>query len=277
MNKDDFFEMALSDCMSNEEKAVRLLQMLGFFIHSRDGKYYLSDNAFSEDAVELEKMFNKYSLGKTKRRKPPRVVSHDNQKNYCNHDKSILDLLFYVSEDSICSIIKECFRTDQIGVEASSYEVEWPMFLDGKMPKPVYVACLEPFIAYYVKAVSACGVDTCYSCDGNHQNGGKVICKSYYPFNIFHKRIWNDVCVEYNIEGDIEKGILFDENSQYDLYYKIYQAAQYLYEHRVCYREMKYEAILNLRKYKRQMKKEKKKPTKEQYENWFCKEIGLVN
>jgi preprotein translocase subunit Sss1 len=40
---------------------------------------------------------------------------------------------------------------------------------------------------------------------------------------------------------------------------------------------MKYEAILNLRKYKRQMKKEKKKPTKEQYENWFCKEIGLVN
>ena len=240
MNKQSFFEKVLSDCTSNEEKAVRLLQLMGFFIHKVDGNYYLSDNASYEEAQELEKLFNTYSLGETRYKDPPRVINEERPSGICPPDKSIIDMSFSVSANSISSMIKECFKPDRRGGEAGAHAMEWSAFLSGRMPKKVTAYCLEPFIAYYVKAVSACGVETFFSCDGNHENGGKIICRSNYPSSIFHKLIWSDACKKFDIEGDIEDGISFNKDNQYDLYYKIFQAAQYLYENRARYREREY-------------------------------------
>ncbi len=276
MDRNAFFELVLSDCTSNEEKAVKLLQLLGYFIHNVDGDYYLSDNALTADAETLEELFNMYSLGETRRNNIPRIICGKMQSSYSPPDKSIMDLSFSVSRDSLYRIIDDCFKSDRFGGEAGPAAMEWYEFLNGKPPKKVSVYCLEPFIAYYVKAVSACGVATCYSCDGNHPAGGKVICGSNYPFSLFHKRIWLDVCTKFGIVGDIENGIPFDSDSQYDLYYKMYQAAQYLYENRMRYREMKYDAILILRDHQKEMRKNKKKPTDEQYKDWFSKELGLI-
>ena len=276
MNKKGFFEALLSECTSNEEKAVRLLHLLGYFIHEKDGEYYLSDNASSQDAEVLEGLFRTYSLGENRRQIPPKVMRRDEQALFYPQDKSIMDLSFSVSEDSIAVIINECFKSVRVGCEAGPWNMTWSDFLKGKQPAKISAVYLEPFIASYVKAASACGVSTCYSCDGNHINGGKVICRSDYPFSIFHKRIWQDVSTKFEIKGNIEKGIPFDDDSQYDLYYKIYQAAHYLYENRIHYRDLKYEAIIKLRNYRREMKKNKKNPTSDQYEEWFRKEIGLI-
>lgn len=253
-----------------------MLQLLGYFIHEKDGEYYLSDNASSQDAEVLEELFKTYSLGETRSQIPPKGVLEDRQSDSNPQDNSILDLSFSVTEDSIAEMINDCFKSVRVGGEAVFRDVAWSDFLKGRLPDKFSAVNLEPFIAFYVKAASACGVSTCYSCDGNHINGRKVICESNYPFRIFHKRIWQDVSTKFEIEGDIEKGIPFDNDSQYDVYYKIYQAAHYLYENRIRYRGLKNDAIKELGVYQREMRKNKKKPTKEQYEEWFCKEIGLI-
>ncbi len=276
MDKREFFEAVLSDCSSDEEKVVRLLQLLGYFIHVEGNDYYLSDNASPEDIKTLEKIFYTFSLGEARRLFSPRVICEEKQARSYPNDKSIMDLSFTVSEERISTLIEECFKSVRLGGEAGPNTMEWREFLNGKPPKKVSASFLEPFIAYYVKAASACGVATCYSCDGNHPGGGRVICRSDYPFCIFHKRVWRDVSTRFEIEGDIEKGISINNDSQYDLYYKIYQAAHYMYENRVSYREMKYGAIRELRAYQREMRKNKEKPTDQQYENLFNKVIGLT-
>ena len=43
------------------------------------------------------------------------------------------------------------------------------------------------------------------------------------------------------------------------------------------YRELKYEAILKLRDYQKEMRKKKETPTDQQYEDFFYKAIGLTN
>ena len=80
--------------------------------------------------------------------------------------------------------------TGRIGFEVSAGRGNWVKFLTETLGEKTSAEYLEAYIAFYVKAISACGVNTYYSCDGNHENGGKICVGSEYPSEIWHFNIW---------------------------------------------------------------------------------------
>lgn len=239
MNKGEFFENIVKNYDNYEEKIIAILQARGFLIDKIQDEYYISDNATYNDYEYLKYGFDKYNLGEMEEAKF--VPSHNEGKYRVIVPKT--GKIHIRSNVEIESVIDFFEERERVYAESLFRYDKWLKYIREIHARKCDVRLLEPYVAYYAKAVSSCGINTNYSCDGNHEQGGSIQFSCDYPSSIFHELICENFLVK--IDADICKiydgGISFDTDNQYDKYFKVYLCADWLYRNRGYFRGIKYE------------------------------------
>lgn len=235
---------------------IRILMARGFLIDEYEGNYYLSDNSTMDDLEYLKRGMAKYCLGNviddgryvTRSRR--NWDKNDISRNYTYKNIQPKRIEIIISDSATIDAAIDFFHSvGRNGSEAGPNIRTWREYSIEVFGNKVSVEQLEAYVAFYVKAVSACGVYTCFSCDGNHEDGGRIYVDSDYPSSIWHENIWN-----YIIKprfGDIPYigyGIYFDEDNQAEVYEIVYEIAAFLYTNRYKIRELKKFTLENFTK-----------------------------
>lgn len=238
MNKKEFFEKITEECDNRIGKTIAILRARGFFIDEIDNKYYISDNATYHDYEYLSYGLEEYGLGKIS--KPDYRMSESRIKHKVIVPKT--GEISINSDADVGSVISFFEEKERIGVESIFTNEKWNKYLREWHAPKTDVKILESYVAYFVKAISACGITTDYSCDGNHESGGKIKMSCQYPSSIYFGIICN--CYLDKIMSDINMidvgGISFSENNKFDKYYELYQCANFLYSNRGNLIDIKY-------------------------------------
>lgn len=256
MNKEQFFESLCNTCITEQDKIAAILLARGVLIEKIDGRYYLSDNADIGDVDYLARVVEAFQLGKvvdSGKRVTRRRRSWRDDDPRCSYEYESLvsqgvEIIFDRNVDvrQAAALFEDQKR---IGCEAGANRIGWPQYTREVLPTKVSLSILEPYVAFYVKAVSACGVFTASACDGNHRDGGRIIVESHSPSDIWHKCIW-----EYLVRPRfgpllfIGTGIPFTSNDQYEKYLLINQIASFLYDNRIAIRERKTQSVSRITK-----------------------------
>lgn len=238
------FDRIRNNHQSDSAAIVEILMARGFLIEEDNEKYYLSDNAATADIDYLSNGLIQYSIGRvvdekkriTKHRRCWDMGGSFKYQAFVPHSVEIL-----IDENaSVDNAIRFFQSSGRIGGEAGDRIRSWVEFRTEEMGMKPSVRELEPYVSFYVKAISACGVIAWESCDGNHKNGGKVYVHSVYPSNIWHECIWKYVVnSRFGSIPYIEDGIPFNQETQGTVYLKLYEIADYLYKNRWRIREVK--------------------------------------
>ena len=242
-----FYLEDVIDLNKDKKKAIlEILRARGFFIDKKDGRYYLSDNAAVEDLYYLAELLEKYKLGKVFDVRENREVAwkRGDKDSEIEKYRALRRLKFEILIDENATVedaIRAFHDKTWIGEDVLNTDMEWWQFAKASFGKKVPVSRLEPYVAYYVKALSACGIDTVSSCDGNHEDGGSIYVQSRYPSCLLHEYIW-----EVTLAGFfgklpfIEEGICFKaEKSKQEVYQLVYKMADRLYGMRYLIRDTK--------------------------------------
>lgn len=220
---ENFFNAIKQKCFDKEEYAAELLKARGFLLE--DKGLILSDNSHKDDARYLNQLLTKENLGEVKGNE---IIIFQN----ANVEK-----IFYIN--------------NFIGFEVSrGYAKSWYTFASDDFAPKIPLGILEPFVGRYVKAISACGVRTFLSCDGNHPRAMKEINVgiSGTPYSVWHK-ILVDRCLSERFKifkncllknGDLR--IKFNKINKWKVYIELNQAAEFLYKNRIKIREIRREA-----------------------------------
>lgn len=244
MNEAEYFACIVKDCIDGREKIMRILMARGFLIDYKNGYYFLSDNAAVEDYKYLKKLLEKYNLGTV-----VGIEFRDYVKKYGVVQKVIIPYtakIIIYDEACLSDVMKAFNENKRIRYAICSQTRRWSEFCFRSYGEKIPVKYLEPYIAYFVKALSACGVYTNYSCDGNHPHGDRLIVESDYPFNLWQDYLLDNLIPqEYGMH--FSQTVLF-ENDKYETYYRVYLTADYLYSNRVKLRSVKEKAIQNITK-----------------------------
>ncbi len=239
---EDFLQCIWNKNDTIEGKAIRALKARGFLIDKNKDYYYLSDNAHEDDFRYLRKKLSELAIGE--------LISDDNR------------IVIYPDIDlkKLCMI----FSYDDLLGCGACLQGDWNEFICRKHGVKFPVQKMEPFVTYYVKAISSCGVRTGNSCDGNydyikHSKGGKIYVESNgegknmpnAPYLFWHRIIWEKIVVpRFGNLPFIETGIKFTRNDQFEIYKKVFEIADYLYENRLLVRKIKETACRKIGKSK---------------------------
>lgn len=254
--KEFYLSGVLNKEKSTQETIIDILKARGFLIDYVDGHFYISDNAMVDDVQYLKKSLREYSLGFIVDNEEYIIKSRRNwdkyaltrSYNYKSVKPSSIEIVIYenVSVDHAVELFN-C--TGRYAEECTSLVMSWHQYAIEILGPKVAVSHLEPYVAYYVKAVSSCGVFTSISCDGNHPNGGEIYVESDYPSNIWHWYIWKYIVQsQFGLMPFIEKGIPFNTNNQREIYSKVYKVADFLYTNRKKIRGLKEKTLDNIDK-----------------------------
>ena len=222
MGIEEFFGAIRDRCSSDDEYAVELLKARGFLLE--DNELALSDNSHPDDEDYLNMVLQKEHLGGVKNGK---ITLIPNGK------------------------MEKIFSKEHVGgMEGFCDRAGWQLFVQNSYAPKVPVSILEPFIARYVKAISACGVKTSSSCDGNHPERRRtamhvqpcdeanvlwhdiIYKRCVYPF--FNLRWREQNC--YFIE------IRVTETDKWETYVKVNRVAEFLYANRLVLRQVRQDA-----------------------------------
>ena len=215
---EEFFGAIKERCSSDDEYAVELIKARGFLLEN--GEMIISDNAHPQDEAFLNEILQAEHIGKVK-------------------DGKIV----------ISSIknIENIFEIYVGGGEALCNAESWQKFLHDSYAPKVSISLLEPFVARYIKAISACGVMTCNSCDGNHPGTscfGRIVAECNDDCN----GLWNKIIVtkclnqRFNLNWDDNfETIKFNRQNQWQTYIELNRAAEYLYDNRILLRRIRRE------------------------------------
>ena len=219
MTRNEFFEKLKNESETNQDFILTLLKLRGFLIEKDRDKLYLSDNSHMSDFKYLYDLLEKYELGEIVNSK---IVLYDTD----------------------CSkFIENEFReNNQIGGESCSVFRDWRYFRNREHGHKAAVSWLEPFIAHYIKAISACCVLTVGSCDGNHPGKNMMFIMTEGAGSIpWHKLICEKCLVgKYDINWINDyTAMKFSPNTKYDTYYEVNRAAEFLYKNRIKIRNIK--------------------------------------
>lgn len=237
----------INEKSDNREVIINILKARGFLIDTQDNKFYLSDNSTMCDLKYLEQGMKKYSIGVvcddgkyiTKSRRNWDKYNPYRSYTYKSIQPKKIEIL--IDDNATIDATIEFFHSvGRNGSEAGPSIRSWREYSIEVFGNKASVEQLEAYVAFYVKAISSCGVYTCYSCDGNHENGGKVFVDSNYPSSLWHKNVWEYI-VKPNF-GDIPyigDGITFDKETQTEVYETIYNIATFLYANRFRIRQLK--------------------------------------
>lgn len=253
-----FYLKSIIEGEKNNQKAIILVLMSrGFLIDENKGKYYLSDNSTMDDLEYLKEGFEECNFGKI-------VDQHEYvKKSRRNWNKNSLGPRSYeylcIQPEKVEIIVDEMaevesaieffFKEGQHGDVAEYVRRSWREFSVQDFGEKVSIRHLESYIAFYVKAISSCGVYTNCSCDGNHPNGGHVFVYADYPSGCWHENIWKYLVVpRFGNIPYVGKEITFNKDNQIELYKKLYSIADFLYFNRVKIRKLRAKTIEKLTK-----------------------------
>ena len=221
-----FFNAIKEKCSSDEEYAAELLKARGFLLE--DDGLILSDNSHKWDAEYLNKILTSENVGEVHGNKI--VIFPDGN----------VEKIFYSSIQS--------------GSESmlSRKSKGWNEFIYNNYAPKVYVGLLEKFVARYVKAISACGIETHGSCDGNHNSTRKfsniIVELSNCPEIFWHEMILKKLLNErFKLlrrcyRGDIGNfKLLFKKSEKWQAYVELNRVAEFLYNNRIKIRKIRRE------------------------------------
>lgn len=241
---------------STHETIIKILQARGFLIDLVDGRYYLSDNAHPDDAEYLAKGLKDFGLGEIKNCSNREATCRKSLRTYTCFStyskKRILPhtLEIVLKEDASVKSATDLFQGIEIkGGEAGPCIITWSQYKQGLYGRKVELAFLEPYIAFYVKAVSACGVWTASSCDGNHDHGKRIYIEADRPSDIWHECLWRYlVQPRFESIAYIGKGIRVNDDNRAKIYQTVNEIAQFLYNKRIEIRGLKRRSVENITK-----------------------------
>ncbi len=216
---DDFFYAIKENCDSNKEYAVELLKARGFLLE--DDELALSDNSHPNDEKFLDNILQQEGLGSIQ------------------NGKIAL---------SLNGKIENIFSLQYVGGgEALSNARSWQLFVQNDYAPKVPISLLEPFVARYAKAISACGVKISSSCDGNHPEKNDpviILTPDGEPDTLWYKIICKR-CLSHRFElmwsHNYDK-ISFTETNKWNTYLELNRAAKFLYSNRIILRHIRNEA-----------------------------------
>lgn len=220
ISSDEFFNAIRKRCSGEEEYATELLKARGFLLEDEGMK--LSDNSHPEDEAFLRRILKAENIGTVQDGK----INISSFKN-----------------------IENIFKEEYVGGgEAFCTAESWQKFLHDSYAPKVPMWLLDPFVSRYIKAISACGVRTCSSCDGNHpgeSSFGRIIIE----YNDDCNSLWNAIickrCLNPRIPLNWKKEfkyIKFDSKNQWQTYLMLNQAAELLYDNRITLRRIRRQA-----------------------------------
>lgn len=202
---------------------IDLLVKRGFIIEQEDDRYYLSENAASEDVIYLESLLAQYKLGYI---------------NECG------EIIITASNDECLKELFEPTVPGEIGVGTCVQMQPWHVVARRDCSNKVPVEWLEANVARYVKALSACGIYTGGCCDGNHVNHDTLYIEFDGPIYMeFHELLWK---YQLNNRYDLkwEKNytrikLNDDKQSQYE---ELNKVAEFIYNNRFVIRYIRKKA-----------------------------------
>lgn len=220
-----FFNAIKEKISTNEEYSAELLKARGFLLE--DEGLFLSDNSHKYDEKYLDKLLTSENIGKVQDRKI--IILPD-----ANVEK-----IFYSSIHSGSG----SFLARSKG---------WNEFLHSNYAPKVCVCLLEKFVARYVKAISACGIETHGSCDGNHHSekdfSSIMVELSNYPEIVWHKIILEKLLNKKFKVLTRDQGanfgnfkLLFKKCEKWQAYIELNQVAEFLYNNRKKIRQIRRE------------------------------------
>lgn len=208
-----------------KEEIIEVLRFRGFLIDAVSDGYVLSDNScLPYDEEYLSKLLKANNWGTIRERQ---ILLNEN-----------------VSVEGVVQGIENIGR-----IGRSAYfprEIDWEHFSRNDYGLKVPVEILELYVARYIKAISACGVSTWCSCDGNH-SGKKGL---YIGYCGPGDRVWHNLLFDKLLANRFD--IIRDDSGQYILFKKrrkqgvfllVNWAAAFLYEYREKLRQIKKEAF----------------------------------
>lgn len=219
---DRFFETLINSTADEKMRAIQYLLCRGFLLEKKGNQWYLSDNSHEKDISDINQILQKYKIGEINKR---RLVIWDNT----NVD-----------------ILKDLFDCEyQKSFETVSNERSWQWFRRREHGYKVSTMDLEPFVALYVKAISACGIETYFSCDGNnHRDFAIEIGMNGLPNVFWHKLIWVKILNDkFNLPWEKEYQYIGLDSNKFTYYTELNRAALYLYDNRKLFRQMKKEVM----------------------------------
>ena len=251
---DFLIKQILDNIETDQDAIVKILQARGFLIEKCNEKYYLSDNATVNDAEYLSEGLIKYQIGRVINNKEYVESRRRNwgvnalYRSYSYYSLQPRKVEIVLSKDASVDAAIDFFNdSGRTAGESSWMQHSWLEFVIESLGPKADVRYLEAYVAYYVKAISACGVYTCRSCDGNHPQGGSIYVNAEYPSDLWHHNIW-----EYIIQPRfgslpfIGTGIDFTSENQRVVYNTVYRIADYLYSNRKQIRAMKYRTTIGI-------------------------------
>lgn len=242
----------------SDRNLLTVLNARGFLFEYRDEMIYLSDNLCFDDwpgvntlgigdHIFLDKILRKYNLG---------YIERVEEKIFGESKYSLQMSIIRPPEfDDLCNVFKEyqglegnCVQSFRYGKGVSDEEFFHNRMHGLKVPASV----IEPGIARFVKALTACGISTTMSCDGHFDVKKNAWIKFKSNMDLLWFRLIIDCAVfplkspdisfNYAIPaGEEYMDVRIFKNSSNVIHY--YQELQYiahfLYQNRIKFRLMK--------------------------------------
>jgi len=200
---------------------ISLLERRGFFIDRIGESYVISDNAHADDRSYLNLVLHTYGVG----------YMEANTLHIVNIEKKKELSEMFLSSAPIAQ--DQCWFMNY----------KWRMFAHDDYGTKVPVRCLEPNIARYCKAISACGLKTISSCDGNHRNEfSTIFVRFQYPsYTFWHQLLWKTVLEKkFPLQWSSDYvSIYCNADHRQSVYDGLNDAALYLYKRRIQFRQLK--------------------------------------
>lgn len=232
MEYENFILKITNTYSSYEDKIAEILKARGFFIEKNKYGYYLSDNSYlkeddhSNDSIFLNSILISYNIG-------------------CLCD-SYIKFSKPINVKSLCTLFSEINRIPR---EECFTKYSWNMFTNYEHGRKIPVKLLDPFVARYIKSISACGVDTVTSCDGNNHNDNILLVGPNSPWGTeWHKLINHYFLLDkFQLPWRDKTCTTILLTNKFETYYLLNKASEFLYDNRFIIRKLKRIAVSNLK------------------------------
>ena len=200
-------------------RCIELLRQRGFLIESVEGSFFLSDNSDQNDWYFLNKILDNYGVGS---------CADSGLISITHKEKAFL------LEGMFCPIAQ-----GTVGVESCIRTHPWIYLKIRDHANKIPVSLLEPNIAYYIKALSACGIYTGGCCDGNHPGVNRLLIEFDGPaYENLHACLWKaQLGKRFNINWNNIFTIIDLKKNRKEQYSELLKAAEFLYTHREYYQK----------------------------------------
>ena len=226
MTRQDFVDRIIEGAANNKDALIHLFKARGFLIDQENGFYHLTYDSQNDDFRDLNRILKEQNAGYIKMTEKRSPFTRKNYPIGIIHLTNVSDISW--CEKWFLEPVRE------------SHSVTFPRgvindalrYRNNTFGAKVQVMKLEPFVARYVKTISACNVSTIYSCDGNHAGPKRVlvdtldsISKTWHSI-ICQKMFHQYQLLKWNSDYSV---IRFNKSNQFEIYYELNRAAEMLY------------------------------------------------